>query len=80
MNNAYNPISDNAPYPQHDRNKFQLIVPCQELFPEPSLILKQGTIAWVRISSWACENVASDLGLGGGFPRVLRFPRLLTAG
>ena len=24
------------------------------------------TTAWVRISSWACEKVANDLGLGGG--------------
>ena len=30
--------------------------------------------AWVRILAWACEKVASDLGLGGGFRRVLRFP------
>ena len=28
----------------------------------------------------ACEKVASDLGLGGGFCRVLRFPPLLTTG
>ena len=27
---------------------------------------------------WACEYVASDLGLGGGFCRVLRFLPLLT--
>ena len=26
------------------------------------------------------EEVASDLGLGGGFRRVLRFPPLLTTG
>ena len=34
--------------------------------------------AWVRIRARACEKVASDLGLGGGFRRVLRFPPLLT--
>ena len=28
----------------------------------------------------ACEQVASDLGLGGGFRRVLWFPPLLTTG
>ena len=26
------------------------------------------TTAWVRIPAAACEKVASDLGLGGGFP------------
>ena len=34
----------------------------------------------VRIVAWACEKVASDLGLGGGFRRVQRFPPLLTTG
>ena len=38
------------------------------------------TTAWVRILAWACEKVASDLGLGGGFRCVLRFPPLLTTG
>ena len=38
------------------------------------------TTAWVRILAWACEKVASDLGLGGGFRRVLQFPPLLTTG
>ena len=38
------------------------------------------TTAWVRIPAWACEKVASDLGLGGGFRRLLRFPPLLTTG
>ena len=41
------------------------------------------TTTWVRIMAsvaWACENVASDLGLGGGFRRVLWFPPLLTTG
>ena len=38
------------------------------------------TTACVRIPAWACEKVASDLGLGGGFRRVLRFPPLLTTG
>ena len=38
------------------------------------------TAAWVRIPSWACEKVTSDLGLGGGFRRVLRFPPLFTTG
>ena len=33
---------------------------------------------WVRIPAWTCEKVASDLGLGGGFRRVLWFPPLLT--
>ena len=28
----------------------------------------------------ACEKVASDLELGGGFRQVLRFPPLLTTG
>ena len=28
----------------------------------------------------ACEKVASDLGLGGGFRRVLRFPPPVTTG
>ena len=27
--------------------------------------------AWVRIPTWACEKVSSDLGLGGDFRRVL---------
>ena len=31
------------------------------------------TTAWVRIPAWACEKVDSDLELGGGFRRVLRF-------
>ena len=30
--------------------------------------------------AWACEKVASDLGLGGGFGQVLRFPALFTTG
>ena len=38
------------------------------------------TTAWVRIPTWACEKVASDLGLGGGFRRVLRFPPPHTTG
>ena len=38
------------------------------------------TTAWVRIPASACEKVASDLGLGGGFHGVLRFPPLLTTG
>ena len=38
------------------------------------------TIAWVWIPAWACEKVASDLGLGGGFRRVLWFPPLSTTG
>ena len=29
------------------------------------------TTACVRIPTWACEKVASDLGLGGGFRQVL---------
>ena len=27
--------------------------------------------AWVRIPAWSCEEVASDLGLGGSFRRVV---------
>ena len=38
------------------------------------------TTAWVRIPAWACEKVATDLELGGGIRRVLRFPPLLTTG
>ena len=38
------------------------------------------TTARVRILAWACEKVASELGLGGGFRRVLRFPPQLTTG
>ena len=38
------------------------------------------TTAWVRIPTWACEKVASDLGLGGGFRRVLRFRPPYTTG
>ena len=38
------------------------------------------TTAWVRIPAWACEKVASDLGLGGVYRRVLRFPPLHTTG
>ena len=38
------------------------------------------TTDWVRIPAWVCEKVASDLGLGGGFRRVRRFPQLLTTG
>ena len=37
------------------------------------------TTAWVRIPAWACEKVASDLGLGGGFRRVLRVHYLQLA-
>ena len=36
------------------------------------------TTARVRIPAGACEKVNSDLGVGGGFRRVLRFPPLLT--
>ena len=44
-------------------------------------ILKQTSInPLLPIASWACEKVVSDLGLGGGFHRVLRFPPLLTTG
>ena len=28
----------------------------------------------IQILAWACEKVASDLGLGGGFRRALQFP------
>ena len=38
------------------------------------------TTAWVQIPAWACEKVDSDLGLGGGFRRVLRFSPLFTTG
>ena len=38
------------------------------------------TTTWVRIQAWACEKVASDLGLGSGSRRVLRFPPQLTTG
>ena len=38
------------------------------------------TTVWVRVPAWACEKVASDVGLGGGFRQVLRFPTLLTTG
>ena len=38
------------------------------------------TTVWVRIPVWTCEKVASNLGLGGGFCRILRFPPLLTTG
>ena len=38
------------------------------------------TSVWVRIPAWACAKVGSDLGLGGGFRRVLRFPPLPTTG
>ena len=34
----------------------------------------------VRIRAWICHKVASDLGLGGSFRWVLRFPPLLTTG
>ena len=37
------------------------------------------TSACVRIPAWACEKVASDSGLGGGFIRVLWFPQLLAS-
>ena len=36
------------------------------------------TSVLVRISAWVCEKVASVMGLGGGFRRVLRFSPLLT--
>ena len=32
------------------------------------------------VPAWACEKVASDLGLGSAFRRVLRFSPLLTTG
>ena len=38
------------------------------------------TTAWVRIPAWACEKVCSDLGLVGGFRRLLLFPSFLTTG
>ena len=38
----------------------------------PNCIVSLLTV--VRIPPGACEKVASDLGLGGGFRRVLRFP------
>ena len=38
------------------------------------------TTAQVRILAWACEKVASDLGLGSGFGQVLRFSPLPTTG
>ena len=31
-------------------------------------------------TAWAYEQVANDLGLGGGYRRVFRFPQLLTTG
>ena len=34
--------------------------------------------AWGRIPTGACEKVATDLGLGGGFRRGLRFPPPVT--
>ena len=34
----------------------------------------------VRIPACACEKVASDLWLGGGFRRLLRVPPLLASG
>ena len=36
------------------------------------------TLTLLHIPAWAFGKVASDLGLGGGFRRVLRFPPLLT--
>ena len=44
------------------------------------LIKAKFTTALVIILARACEKVTSDLGLGGGFPRILRFPQLLTTG
>ena len=38
------------------------------------------TTARVPIPAWACENVASDLGLGGCFRRVLWFSTLHATG
>ena len=38
------------------------------------------TNAWVRILSGACENVASDLELGGGFRRALPIPPPVITG
>ena len=38
------------------------------------------TTVWVRIPPEACEKVASDLGLCGGFRRVLLFPPPITTG
>ena len=32
------------------------------------------------LTAIVCEKVASDLGLGGGFRRVLQFSPLLTTG
>ena len=37
------------------------------------------TFSHLSIPAWACGKVASDLGLGGGFRRVLRFTQLLAS-
>ena len=37
------------------------------------------TFSHLSIPAWACGKVASDLGLGGGFRRILRFPLLLAS-
>ena len=42
--------------------------------------LPPGTTNQMRIPAGACKKVSSDLGLGGGFSRVLRIPPLLTTG
>ena len=39
------------------------------------LLVERDTAA---IMAGPCENVTSDLGLGGGFPWVLRFPQPVT--
>ena len=38
------------------------------------------TTARVRIRGRAFEKIISDLGLGGGFRRLLRFPPLVITG
>ena len=43
-----------------------------------SLTCQSFTTARVRIPAGACENVAIDLGLGGGLSWVIQFSPLLT--
>ena len=51
-------------------------------YGETNLIccIKHQTNKHFELTDYACENVASDLGLGGGFYGVLQFPLPLTTG
>ena len=60
----------------HLKKQLFAVLPCTE----PTDCALSLINAWVRIPVWACEKIASDSGLGGGFSRIPRFPTLLPTG